>query len=399
MFQKIRAALGKTPLARLQLLHQKTQTIAAILGIIFTTVLIFLHIGIRSAYIDTLLLLPKSLENEIFVMNASSVTAIKPENFSQRRLYQSFGFNEVESITPLYFTIVVLRNPINPILFIRRTLVIGFPLRSGIISLPGVDANLDKLKVEDAVLLDRKSKPELEPLITEVTQTETAFLEMKNPVTGEVNRLKIVGLFELGVNSNFNATIITSDFNFLNLFNHKNGIISLGLIKLKPGVDVDLMVAQMRAYLPQDVKVLSKAELLAAEKDFYEFDTPVGVLFRFGLMTAFVVGTVILYQILYITISKYTVEYATLKAMGFTQLSLIAMVIKEAFLLAILGYIPGYILSFFMYEYLTEATRLDFTMKLDVAIAVFICICFICFISALLAIKIIGETSPADLFR
>ncbi len=42
MLRKIQAWLGRTPIARLQLLHQKTQTIAAILGITFTTALIFL---------------------------------------------------------------------------------------------------------------------------------------------------------------------------------------------------------------------------------------------------------------------------------------------------------------------------------------------------------------------
>ena len=386
-------------MARLQLLHQKTQTIAAILGITFTTALIFMQIGFRSSYLDTLLLLPKSLESEIFVMNASSVTAMKPESFSQRRLYQTLGFNEVESITPLYMTPVVLRNPINPSLFVRKTLVIGFPLKPDIIGLPGVDANLDKLKVEDAVLLDEKSRPELDPLIAEVKRTETAFVEMRNSGTGEVNRLKILGLFELGVNSNFNATLIMSDSTFLNLFNRKNGIISLGLIKLKPGVNVDLTVAKMREYLPQDVQVISKPELLAAESYFYEFQTPIGIIFRFGLIASLLVGTVILYQILYIKISKYTVEYATLKAMGFSQLSLVGMVIKEAFWLAILGYIPGCILSFLMYDFLTEATRLDFVMKPDVAMAVFISICLICFISAGLAVEKLREANPAELFR
>ena len=397
MLRKIRAALGRTPIARLQLLHQKTQTFAAILGITFTTALIFMQIGFRSSYLDTLILLPKSLNADIFIMNASSVTAMKPESFSQRRLYQALGFNEVASITPLYFNPVVVRNPVNPQLFVRRTLVIGFPLKSGIIGLPGVDANLDKLKIKDGVLLDEKSRPELDILTAEVKETGKSFVEIKNAGTG--HRLTILGLFKLGVNSNFNATMIASDSTFLNLFNREKGIISLGLIQLKPGVDVDLAVAKMRAYLPLDIKVLSKPELLAEEKDFYEFQTPVGIIFRFGLIASLLVGTVILYQILYIKISKYLVEYATLKAMGFSQISLVGMVIKEAFLLAILGYIPGCLLSFLMYDFLTEATRLDFVMKLDVAIAVLISIFSICFISALLAIEKLREANPADLFR
>ncbi len=195
----------------------------------------------------------QSLKSDIFIMNASSVSAMKPESFSQRRLYQTLGFNEVESITPLYFNPVAVRNPVNPQLLVRRTLVIGFPLKSDGIGLPGVDANLDKLKIKDAVLLDEKSRPELDILTAEVKKTGNTFVEIKNAATGK--RLKVVGLFKLGVNSNFNSTMIASDSTFLNLFNRQKGIISLGLIKLKRGVDVDLTVAKMREYLPLDVQV------------------------------------------------------------------------------------------------------------------------------------------------
>ena len=92
-------------------------------------------------------------------------------------------------------------------------------------------------------------------------------------------------------------------------------------------------------------------------------------------------------------------QYATLKAIGFSHLFLVKIVIQEAFILAILGYIPGCILSGFMYDFLREETRLKFVMKWDVAIAVLVAISGICLISAALAVDKLREANPADIFN
>ena len=387
----------KIPIAWLQLQYQKGQTIAAILGIAFTAILLFMQIGFRSGFLESLVQLPISYQSEVFLMNTSTVTVLRPVTFSERRLYQALAFKEVESVTPIYLSEILWRNPLQKELFIRRIKVIAFPLTSSVIDLPGLKDNLNKLKIDDVFLIDEKSRPELAPVISEVKNQGKAITEIKT--NSGFKRIEVVGLFQLGANSVFNGSVITSDSNFLKIFGRNKEEIDLGLIKLKPGVDVQQLILQMQSYFPDDVKILSKSDAIAEEKDFYEYGTPIGLIFRFGLGGAIVVGTVILYQILYQKISKFIKDYATLKAIGYSNNSLVIIILEETLLLAILGYIPGFILSCLMYDVLAKATSLKFEMTFDLAIAVLLLICLICSISGLIAVRKLKEADPVDIFN
>lgn len=390
MFQKI-------PIAWLQLQYQKGQTIAAILGITFTAMLLFMQIGFRSGFLESLVQLPASYQSEVFLMNTSTVTVLRPVTFSERRLYQALAFKEVESITPIYLAEILWRNPLQKEIFIRRIKVIAFPLTSSILDLPGLKDNLEKLKFDDVFLLDKQSRPELAPVISEVKNQGQSIAEIKT--NSGFKRIKVVGLFQLGANTIFNGSVITSDANFWQIFGRKKEEINLGLIKLKPGVDVQKLILKMESYFPDDVKILSKSDAIAAEKAFYEYGTPIGLIFRFGLGGAIIVGIVILYQILYQKISRFIKDYATLKAIGYSNNSLVMIILEETLFLAILGYVPGFILSCLIYDILAKETSLKFEMTFNVAIAVLLLICLICFLSGLIAVRKLKEADPADIFN
>ena len=387
----------KIPIAWLQLQYQKGQTIAAILGIAFTAILLFMQIGFRSGFLESLVQLPASYQSEVFLMNTSTVTVLRPITFSERRLYQALAFKEVESVTPIYLSEILWRDPTQKELFIRRIKVIAFPLTSSVIDLPGLKDNLNKLKIDDVFLIDEKSRPELAPVISETKNQGQAITEIKT--NSGFKRIEVVGLFQLGANSVFNGSVITSDANFLRIFARNKEEINLGLIKLKPGVDVEQIIRQMQSYFPDDVKILSKSDAITEEKAFYEYGSPIGLIFRFGLGGAIVVGTVILYQILYQKISRFIKDYATLKAIGYSNNSLVIIILEETLLLAILGYIPGFILSCLMYDILAKATSLKFEMTFDVAIAVLLLICLICSFSGLIAVRKLKEADPVDIFN
>jgi putative ABC transport system permease protein len=51
-------------------------------------------------------------------------------------------------------------------------------------------------------------------------------------------RVEVVGLFDLGTSFGIDASIVTSDLNFLRIFPDRDrGLINLGLVKLEPGAD------------------------------------------------------------------------------------------------------------------------------------------------------------------
>jgi putative ABC transport system permease protein len=111
-----------------------------------------------------------------------------------------------------------------------------------------------------------------------------------------------------------------------------------------------------------------------------------------------VVGTVIVYQILYSEVSDHLAEYATLKAMGYTHTYLLFVVFQEALILATLGYIPGFTFALFQYNLARNATLLPIVMTVSRAIIVLILTILMCFISGAIAVRKLRSADPADIF-
>lgn len=64
-----------------------------------------------------------------------------------------------------------------------------------------------------------------------------------------------------------------------------------------------------------------------------------------GVCVSFIVGVIIVYQILYSGVSDHLPDYAVLKARGYRHRYFIKILFQEALILATLGYIPGFVAS------------------------------------------------------
>ena len=389
--------LGKTPIAILQLLHQKTQTIAAALGVTFITILLFMQIGFRSGFLSTLVDLPAALDGDLFLLNASYVTVLRPPTTSLNRLHSAQAFEEVESVVPVYLSAATMKDPSGHPRFLRKIQVIGFPLVDPAVIDDGNNGQeVAKLSQSKSFLLDERSRKEFRPVIEEIREGEERSVEIRT--SGGQKSVVLRGLFPLGANTSTNSHMLTSDNTFMDIFRRQRENINIGLINLHPGADPFAVAEALNDYLPEDVVVIEKQALLEKEWNHYEFNSPIGLIFRFGLGGAVVVGVVILYQILYQMLTKYLRDYATMKAIGFSVGMLRKIVLKEALILATLGFIPGFFGSLFVYDYLSQATSLKFEMTAPVSIGVLVSICFICLASALFAIRKLNDADPADLF-
>ena len=125
---------------------------------------------------------------------------------------------------------------------------------------------------------------------------------------------------------------------------------------------------------------------------------PNGVVLTFGTIVGFLVGVIIVYQVLYSDINDHLSEYATLKAMGYSDISLLNVIITEAIILGIMGFIPGFIASLGLYQLLASLTKIPLTMKLTVGIQVFILTQIMCALSGAIATNKLRSADPADVF-
>jgi putative ABC transport system permease protein len=148
----------------------------------------------------------------------------------------------------------------------------------------------------------------------------------------------------------------------------------------------------------RNVMVLTKQELADKEVNYWKLNSSVGFIFSIGVLVGFVVGTIIVYQILYGDVMDSLPQYATLKAMGYRDPFVIAIVIQQSAILAVVGFIPGVLLSCGLYALLASVTKLTVLMTLNRALLVLILTFVMCVGSGTLATRKLVQLDPADVF-
>jgi putative ABC transport system permease protein len=388
MFSKL---LRKTPLAWFQLTREKTRLLVALAGIGFADILIFVQLGFKDALFDSAAMPYQALESDLFIVNRQAETLFSTKSFARERVLQAAATDGVGSVSWLYIAIAQWHNPTARTT--RPILVFGTDPATTAFKLPQVQQNLDSLKQLNTVLFDQAGRPEFGDIAALFQQSSTVETELNS------NLIRVSGLFTLGASFSADGNVITSDSTFLRIFpDRKPENIEVGLIHLKPGANLQQVQAQLKANLPTDVLVLTVQEFANREKQYWENATPIGFIFSLGAGVGFIVGIVIVYQILYSDVSDHLPEYATLKAMGYGDRYLIGVLIQESLILAVLGFLPGAVLSVGLYSVAQGATMLPILMTSDRAITVFILTIVMCVGSGAIAMRKLQAADPADIF-
>ena len=387
MFPKL---FRRTPIALRQVMKEKTRLGVAIAGIAFADILMFVQMGFQGALYDAAIEPHLNLQADLVLINPQFQTLFSVKDFSRDRLYQTLGHPAVKSVSPVYISTGQWRNPQTR--QERAILVWGIDPTTTVFEFPGVEQNQDSLKQLNQVLFDRASRPEYGAIADWMQQGS-----VETEIDGKA--IAVRGLFTLGSSFAADGNIITSDSTFLRIFPQRQGDrIEVGLIDLKPGVDPQEVRSQLTEMLFNDVKVLTPEDFAEIEKQYWANGTGIGFIFGLGVIVGFIVGTVIVYQILYSDVSQHLPQYATLKAMGYSDRYLLGMLLQEALLLALLGYFPGLLLSFGLYQLAYTATLLPIAMKLERAISVLILTAIMCSVSGAIAMNKLSSADPADVF-
>jgi putative ABC transport system permease protein len=388
---------GKIPLAWRQLSHEKIRLLVAIAGISFADILMFMQIGFRDALFDSAVTLHTSIQGDVFLISPQSTSLIAMKQLPLRRLYQSGSLSNVVAITPIYLDFGIWKNPETKAP--RSIMVIGYnPVDRGLFDLPGISSkpadqkNIDQILLPDVYLFDDKSLAQFGDVSKWFKEGRTVTTEVRS------RQIKVGGLFSLGASFGADGNILTSDTNFQRLFRRDKGLIDIGVIRLQPGSDVKQTIKLLKEQLPQDVKVFSREEFIEFEINYWQTSTSIGFIFTLGTVMGFIVGIVIVYQILYTDVADHLPEYATLKAMGYTDFYLLTVVFQEAIILAIVGFFPGMLAAMGLYSMTRNATNLPLMMTLARATTVLILTLIMCLVSGAIAVRKLQSADPADMF-
>ena len=379
------------PLGWAQLSHQKIRMIVAVSGIAFADILIFMQLGFYTSLFGGITRIHEHLNGDIYLVSARAKTLIDGQNFSHRHLYQADAVEGIASASPFYYANAGWINPWEK--KVTSVAILAFDPARPVLDLPEVNQQLSQIKLPDKVLVDRLARPDLGPIAETLTQGK--------PVTTEMSerRISVGGMFTLGSTLWVEGYLITSDWNYLRLYGADSiDNVTVGVLQVDSGAEVEKVKQMLKARLPGDVAVMTHQEFMAAEKEFWEQNHPAGTIFNFGVVMGFIVGVVIVYQVLFADVNDHLAEYATLKAMGYPNKSLLVVVFQEAIILAVLGFIPGFGVSIGMYSLLETLTKMPLAMQSAVALRVFFLTLIMCSASGAIAIRKLQSADPAEVF-
>jgi putative ABC transport system permease protein len=328
---------------------------------------------------------------DLVLMSPRSMSSISMAVFPERRLIQTLADPDVEGVTPVHWNFVLWRNPETR--KTRSILALGYEPDDPLFIGDMVDSQGELLRQQGRVLFDELSRPEFGPVAKWFRAGRTVDTEISG------KRLRVAGLVRLGPSFGADGNMITSRETFHKILpTTPSGSIELGLIRLQPGADAVLVADRLRQQLPNDVTIFSKNQFIEFEKNYWRSSTAIGFIFSLGAAMGFVVGCVIVYQILYGDVSDHLPEYATLMAMGYPLSQLLGVVAREGVLLALIGYIPAYAAGEGLYALIRSSTKLPVGMESGRAILVFSMILVMCLGSALLAMRKLADADPAEIF-
>ncbi len=383
--------LKRTPIAWLQTTNNPAKMLIALAGIAFSNLLIFFQLGLLDSLYNSQRKPIELLQADMVMVSSKYSNLGALQDFQRSRLYQVLGVQGVEYVSPLR---LARGNWINPDTRKNYDIyVFGVNLDHPAMAFPELEQDPGRLRPLRTALFDRNSKKQYGDVTGSLAREGKLFVEISG------KQIKIIDTFEMGSTFAADANLITSDSTFLHLFpKMKRDQIQIGLIKLKPGVSAEQVKAAMQSLLTKDVMVLTKPEFSQFELEYWKKNTSVGFIFSLGVLVGFVVGSIIVYQILYGDVMNSLPQYATLKAMGYTDIFVISVVIQQSAILAIIGFIPGIALSYGLYYLLATVTKLSIYMTLNRALQVLLLTFIMCVGSGTLATRKLVQLDPADVF-
>jgi putative ABC transport system permease protein len=350
------------------------------------------QVGLNSALFAQVVAPIKQMRADVVLLSAQFEFLGTSHEFPQGRLYSAQSDPAVEGATSLNLGSLPFKNPATG--RARDIFFLAFDPSEQPFTNPEIIAQQDKLKLESVILFDRLSRADYGPVA-----------QMLSANNGEVDseivdrHVQIEGLFSMGVTFAADGNILMSRDTYLKISpGARNDQISLGLLTLKPGADADAVAAALGKRLPDDVSVLSYRQFIAKEERYWADRTPIGFVITASMLVSLIVGAVIVYQILYTDVTDHLPEYATLKAIGFTDGYFVRLVLQESVILSVSGFVPGLGLAAGLYWATRTYGHMPAYLTCGNVALVFSLSLGMCLLAGALATRKLRRANPADIF-
>jgi len=384
-----RFAAPRVPLARRNLFADKWRLLRSSAGIAFAILLMLVQLGFEQSFFSASLSVVDQFDGDLFVSNAAKYRFGTRAPFPHSELAAIGKVSGVASAAPLYadWQDFFWTSPVDNKPHLVRVFAVD-PDAAPVFLLAGIADQQAALKADDSVLIDEKSR---------------RFLGMDGAVTeaklnGET--VHVVGKFSLGPDFMSDGTVVMGDRLFAHFFRLSPTTmpVETAAIKVQPGQDISSIQQRLIAALPPTLKVMTKDQIVAFEREFQEKLSSAAPIFWLGALVGFVVGTLISYQIIYTELSDRLPQYATLKGIGYRNSYLIRSVLGQALLTGLAGYVPAWLLCLLVYRIIGDIALLPLHMTLQLTLISLALTLGMCLFAGAIAIRRVIAADPAEIF-
>jgi putative ABC transport system permease protein len=370
-------------LALRNLFHDRVRLIVTLTGIVFAVVLIAVQAGLFIGFMSISSNVVDNSQADLWVASKDVKHIEMAVPFSERKLYQILAVPGVESAHKYIVQFSYWRRPDGSS---ESTEVIGFDIDAKIGGPWNLVAgNIEDLKRDDTIIIDRLYCEKLG--VTHLGQS----VEIMD------RRARIVGFTE-GIRTFTTAPIVFTSFkNALNYGRLREDQTYYILVKAKPGVDLQILKKELEAKV-KDVSVFTNAEFSRNNQLYWIFGTGAGITVIIAAFLGLIVGIVVVAQTIYSATIDHLREFGTLKAMGASNGYIYRVIIKQATISAIIGYILSMIISFTV-VHMSKGGGAAIILPWQVSIALFLLTVLMCISASIVSISKITRIDPAMVFK
>jgi putative ABC transport system permease protein len=382
--------LGRLPIGWLQLTHNPMRFAAALVGVAFANVLVFVQLGIMNS-MWTATLHPYNFFAADVMISAPDANALTDGgNVARQWMLQALADPDVTEGMGLF---------IGNVPWDRRESDISLttfgidPSKPDFVA-PEIAGDLPLLEVQGAALIDRLARG--------LSRDEAAAIRPQSPIAFETQgrTLTAYSTFAGGGGFGGDGFMIVSDQTFLSLFAaRRSAAPDHILLRLRPGADAQATVLRLRSLISDPaLRIRTYVDAAQEELTYQQTKRPTGIIFGFGVLIGVLVGIVIVYQVLSTDVADHLREYATFKAMGYGQGFFIGIVLEEALILGTFGFLPGVTVGATILMVMGKVTSLPLAVTWSMALTVFIGTVVFSALSGVIATRRLAAADPADLF-
>lgn len=381
---------GRIPIGWLQLTHKRGRFMAALAGVAFANVLVFVQLGIMNS-MSTATLRPYEFFRADIMISASDANAMtEGGNVARQWMLQAFADPDITDGLGLFVGKAAWDRGERDITFTTFGIDPGRPEFLA----PVITSEIGLLQVHDVAVVDRLARG--------LSPEEAAAIRPHTPLSFETQgrTLTALGTFAGGGGFGGDGYMLVSDQTFLSLFaTRSSSAPDHILLHVRPGADVAVIVERLRGLISDTtVRIRSYADAAQEELRYQQTQRPTGVIFGFGVLIGVLVGLVIVYQVLSADVADHMREYATFKAMGYGPQFFFGIVVEEALVLGILGFVPGLAFGTAILTFMAKVTTLPLAMTPSMAVMVFLGTVVFSIVSGAIATRRLTAADPADLF-